>query len=108
MGSSKDKVAYYLNQLKKGYKDSDPAGLKRCLSTLRVYVKNLCDNPQEPKFKKLNLANKAFAERVAPYDGATEFLDAMGFEKKEDCLEQRKSIPDGWLGGNAIKFIDLI
>jgi len=108
--SSKDQVAYYLSKMKKQYKDSDPAGLKTCLSTLRVYVKNLQDNPQEEKFKKLKLDNKAFQTRIMPYEGAIDLLDVMGFDKKEEegYLEQRKSVPDGWLCGNAIKFIDLI
>jgi hypothetical protein len=106
--SSKDQVAHWLSKLKKTYKDSNPEGLKTCLSTLKVYIKNLMENPQDPKFKKLKLDNKAFQSRIAPYEGAVEFLDVMGFEKKEDCLEQRKSIPDGWLCGNALKFIDLI
>lgn len=106
--SAKERVAFYLQKLKKNYKDSNPEGLKTCLTTLKVYVKNLQDNPQDPKFKKLKLENKAFQTRIAPFDGAIDFLDAMGFEKKEDCLEQRKSIPDGWLCGNAIKFLDLM
>merc|ERR1712083_178079 len=106
--SAKDQVAYYLQKLKKTYKDTNPEGYKTCLSTLRIYCKNLQENPQDPKFKKLKLDNKAFQSRIAPFDGAIDFLDVMGFEKKEDCLEQRKSIPDGWLCGNAIKFIDLM
>jgi len=106
--SAKDQVVFFLNKLKKGYKDSNPEGFKTCLSTLKVYTKNLMDNPQEIKFKKLKLDNKAFQTRIMPYDGAIELLDVLGFEKKEDCLEQRKSIPDGWLCGNAIKFIDLM
>jgi len=106
--SSKDQVAHHLSKLKRLYKDTDKEGLKTCLSTLKVYVKNLQDNPQDAKYKKLKLENKAFQTRIAPYDGAIDFLDVMGFEKKEDCLEQRKSIPDGWLCGNAIKFIDLM
>jgi hypothetical protein len=81
----------------------DPEQLYRSLGG-----KNLMENPQDPKFKKLKLDNKAFQSRIAPYEGAVEFLDVMGFEKKADCLEQRKSIPDGWLCGNALKFIDLI
>merc|ERR1711972_847230 len=106
--SAKDQVAFFLNKLKKTYKDTDKEGLKTCLTTLRIYVKNLQDNPQDPKFKKLKLENKAFQTRIAPYDGAIGFLDAMGFENKGDCLEQRKSIPDGWLCGDAIKFLDLM
>merc|ERR1712174_186715 len=92
--SSKDQVAHWLSSLKKKYKDENPEGLKTCLSTLKIYIKNLMENPQDPKFKKLKLENKAFQSRIAPYEGAIEFLDVMGFDKKEDCLEQRKSIPD--------------
>eukprot|EP00441_Pelagodinium_beii_P021646 CAMPEP_0197657508 /NCGR_PEP_ID=MMETSP1338-20131121/44673_1 /TAXON_ID=43686 ORGANISM="Pelagodinium beii, Strain RCC1491" /NCGR_SAMPLE_ID=MMETSP1338 /ASSEMBLY_ACC=CAM_ASM_000754 /LENGTH=474 /DNA_ID=CAMNT_0043233899 /DNA_START=43 /DNA_END=1467 /DNA_ORIENTATION=- len=106
--TSKDKVAFFLNKLKKTYKDTDKEGLKTCLATLKIYIKNLHENPLEPKFKKLKLENKAFQTRVAPFDGALELLDVLGFEKKEDCLEQRKSTPDGFLCGQAIKFIDLI
>merc|ERR1719324_1428985 len=58
--SAKERVAFYLQKLKKNYKDSIPEGLKTCLSTLKVYIKNLQDNPQDPKFKKLKLENKAF------------------------------------------------
>merc|ERR1712157_534902 len=58
--SSKDQVAHWLSSLKKKYKDDNPEGLKTCLSTLKVYIKNLMDNPQDPKFKKLKLDNNAF------------------------------------------------
>merc|ERR1712194_10959 len=77
--SSKDQVAYFLSSLKK-------------------------------KYKKLKLDNKAFQTRIVPFEGAIELLDVLGFEKKEaeGVLEQRKSAPDGWLCGNALKFIDLI
>lgn len=106
--SSKDQVAFHLSQLKKKYKDTDPEGLKTCLSTLKIYVKNLMENPQDLKFKKLKVENKAFQTRIAPFEGAMEFLDVIGFENKGEFLEQRKSVPDGWLCGNALKFIDLI
>jgi len=106
--SGKDKVAFFLNKLKKTYFATDKEGLKTCLSTLKIYIKNMHENPMEPKFKTLKLDNKAFQTRVAPFDGAIDLLDALGFEKKEDCLQQRKSVPDGFLCGNATKFIDLI
>eukprot|EP00929_Paragymnodinium_shiwhaense_P116641 TRINITY_DN8636_c0_g1_i1.p1 TRINITY_DN8636_c0_g1~~TRINITY_DN8636_c0_g1_i1.p1 ORF type:complete len:577 (-),score=232.67 TRINITY_DN8636_c0_g1_i1:151-1881(-) len=106
--TSKDQAAYWLNKLKTTYKDTDKDGLKVCLSTLKIMIKNLQENPQEAKFKKLKLDNKAVQNKILPYTGAVELLDVLGFEKKEDCLEQRKSVPDGWLCGNAIKFIELI
>jgi len=106
--TSKDQLTYWLNQLKKNHKDGDVEALKTCLSTLRIYTKNLMENPVEVKFKKLKLENKAFQTRVASFSEAIEVLSVLGFDKKEDCLEQRKSVPDGWLCGNAIKFIDLM
>lgn len=106
--SSKDQLAFHLNKLKKTYKDTDKEGLKTCLNTLKIYIKNLHENPLEAKFKKLKLDNKAFQSRIVPFDGALDALDILGFEKKEDCLEQRKSTPDGFLCGQALKFIDLI
>ncbi|CAK9037021.1 unnamed protein product [Durusdinium trenchii] len=106
--TSKEQLAFHLNKLKKTYKDSNAEGLKTCLNTLKIYIKNLHENPLEVKFKKLKLDNKAFQSRIVPYDGALDVLDVLGFEKKEDCLEQRKSTPDGFLCGQAIKFIDLM
>lgn len=106
--SSKDQMCYWLAQMKKNHKDTNAEGLKTCLSTLKIYIKNLSENPQEPKFKALKLDNKAFQSRIAPFPEAISFLDVMGFEKKEDRLEQRKGVPDGWLCSNAIKFLDLM
>lgn len=106
--SAKDKMLHWLNQLKKNHKDTNVEGLKTCVSTLKIYIKNLHENPQEPKFKVLKIENKAFQSRVASFPEALEFLDVMGFEKKEDRLEQRKGVPDGWLCGNALKFLDLM
>jgi len=106
--TSKEQLAFHLNKLKKSYKDSNAEGLKTCLNTLKVYIKNLHENPLEAKFKKLKWDNKAFQSRIVPFDGALDVLDVLGFEKKEDCLEQRKSTPDGFLCGQALKFIDLM
>lgn len=106
--TSKDQVAFWLNQLKKNHKDTDKEGLKTCLATLKIYIKNLQDNPQEQKFKKLKVDNKAFQTRVAGFKEAIHILDVIGFEDKGEFLEQRRSVPDGWLCGNALKFIDLM
>merc|ERR1712151_214308 len=104
----KDQVAHYINKLNKDYKDTDPAGLKTCLATLKLYIDNLHKNPLEAKFKVIKVENKAFQARVAPYDGVLDLLDCLGFENKGATLEQRKSTPDGFLCGVAIKFLDLL
>eukprot|EP00405_Crypthecodinium_cohnii_P008964 CAMPEP_0206427124 /NCGR_PEP_ID=MMETSP0324_2-20121206/4835_1 /ASSEMBLY_ACC=CAM_ASM_000836 /TAXON_ID=2866 /ORGANISM="Crypthecodinium cohnii, Strain Seligo" /LENGTH=759 /DNA_ID=CAMNT_0053892307 /DNA_START=135 /DNA_END=2415 /DNA_ORIENTATION=+ len=65
--------------LRKRYKDSDPGGLKTCLQTLRAYIKNIVDNPVEPKFHRINCENGAFKNRIASFAGAQEVLEALGF-----------------------------
>jgi len=106
--SSKEQLVHFLNKLKKNYKDTNPEGLKTCLSTLKLYISNLQANPMEVKFKKIKVDNKGFQTKIQPFDGAVDVLDVCGFEPKEEFLEQRKSVPDGWLCGQAIKFIDLM
>jgi UBX domain-containing protein 6 len=41
-------------------------------------------HPDDEKYRKIRLYNKAFQERVAHIEGALMFLEAIGFEKK--CL----------------------
>merc|ERR1719428_2436472 len=53
--SGKDQVVFFLNKLKKSYKDSDTAGYKTCLNTIKTFAKNLQENPQEEKYKKLKV-----------------------------------------------------
>merc|ERR1719387_1029122 len=77
---NKQKVAHYVNALKKNHASSNPAGLKTCLNTLKVYTGNAKNNPLEEKFKKIKKENKAFQERVAPFPEALELLDVMGFK----------------------------
>lgn len=104
----REQMLYYLNKMKKDHKDTNPAGLKTCLSTVRIYINNLKENPQDPKFKVLKIENKAFQSRVAPIEGVMELLETLGFENKGETLEQKKGIPDGFICGEALKFIDLI
>lgn len=105
-------VALNLGRLKQTYKNSQAEGLKTCLSTLKVYITNWRDNPQEAKFNTLKLDGKTFSTKVAPFDGAIKLLVLLGFERKmvhgEDVLQQRSSAPDGRLCGHALEHIDLI
>merc|ERR1712187_338290 len=104
----REQLIHHLGKLKKQYKDTNPAGLKTCLETLKAYGKNLKDNPQEPKFKTLKVENKAFQARIAPFDGAMDVLDCIGFEDKGEVLVQRNQVPDGFLIGELIKFADIM
>jgi len=41
----------------------------------------MINNPDEEKYRKIRKNNKVFSEKVAPVEGAEEFLEAVGFQK---------------------------
>ena len=46
-----------------------------------AYVSNIIENPQDPKFRRVNLTNKAFVARVASCgDHGVNFLTLCGFK----------------------------
>jgi len=105
----REQLLFHLGKLKKNHKDTNPAGLKTCIQTLKIYGTNLKDNPQEPKFKTLKLDNKAFSTRVGPFPEALEILTVIGFENKGDGnLVQKNQVPDGFLLGELLKFSELM
>lgn len=57
--------------------------VKECVDVLVRYVDNILGNPTEPKFHKIRWANATFNDKVAPIDGASEFLFAAGFKQEE-------------------------
>ena len=102
----KDQVIYWIQQLKKN-KGDNPAGLKVCMTTLKAYLGNIEQNSAEPKFKKIRKDSKAFSERVAGFTGAAELLKACGFIEDSESFEIKAAIADGWLCGQAAKFLDI-
>lgn len=66
-----------------GPRDRVEAGVE----TLCRYLNNIVDHPGEEKYRRIRLNNRIFQERVLPLEGALEFLQAAGFERRhaEDC-----------------------
>jgi len=54
--------------------------VQTCVETLCKYVDNIVTQPSEEKFRRIRQSNRAYVERVAPIEGAGEFLSAAGFE----------------------------
>lgn len=50
-----------------------------CLKVLIAYVSNVVKNPDEPKYKSINMENKAYKAKVKPFVGAKALLEAVGF-----------------------------
>ncbi|KAF0310037.1 UBX domain-containing protein 6 [Amphibalanus amphitrite] len=53
------------------------------VETLCKYMENILSAPAEEKFRKIRQSNKAYAERVAPLEGAAELLAAAGFQSTQ-------------------------
>ena len=55
----------------------------KCLKVLLAYVGNVVDNPDEDKFKTINMENKVFKTKVKPFIGGKHLLVAVGFKENE-------------------------
>ena len=53
------------------------------MSTLLKILDNIIQDPNEPKYRKIRVQNKAFQEQVACMEGAIDFLLGAGFEEKQ-------------------------
>lgn len=59
----------------------------KCLKVLKLLVGNAADNPDEEKFKSINMETKTYKNKVKPFVGAKNLLMAVGFvlpEKNND------------------------
>ncbi|KAL3082179.1 hypothetical protein niasHT_037817 [Heterodera trifolii] len=52
------------------------------LETIRKYLQNIIDHPNEQKYRQIRLSNRVFAEKVLPVKGTIEFLKAIGFREE--------------------------
>ena len=55
-----------------------------CLNILKAYIGNVVKNPGEQKYKKINMENKAYKNKVKPFLGAKNLLLAIGFAPTDD------------------------
>lgn len=55
----------------------------KCLKVLKLLVGNAADNPEEEKFKSINMETKTYKNKVKPFVGAKNLLMAVGFAPPE-------------------------
>lgn len=60
--------------------NSNQEKVKMCVDTICKYIDNIVENPNEEKYRKIRVGNKAFQERVSCLEGASAFLQSVGFE----------------------------
>lgn len=56
----------------------------KCLKVLKLLIGNAADNPDEEKFKKINMETNAYKNKVKPFLGAKSLLMAVGFSPQEN------------------------
>lgn len=66
-------------------KSNEASGLT-AVALLKKILRNLIQNPSEPKVRKLNLTNAKVQEGIVNVPGAMEVLDVCGFKLKEEQL----------------------
>ncbi|XP_045518507.1 UBX domain-containing protein 6 [Pieris brassicae] len=54
-----------------------------CVETLCKYLENIITYPEEEKYQKIRMCNRAFCDRVQPIEGALELLLAAGFVQQK-------------------------
>ncbi|CAG4980752.1 unnamed protein product [Colias eurytheme] len=54
-----------------------------CVETLCKYLENIVTYPEEEKYQKIRMSNRAFTDRVQPIEGAMELLLAAGFVQQK-------------------------
>lgn len=54
-----------------------------CLKILKAYIGNVVKNPDDPKYRKINMENKAYRTKVKPFMGAKSLLLCLGFSQNE-------------------------
>ncbi|VDM53203.1 unnamed protein product [Angiostrongylus costaricensis] len=57
------------------------------IETIGKYLQNIIEYPNEPKYRRIRLSNKAYQERVASVKGGPEFLKSVGFEERLEPLK---------------------
>lgn len=54
-----------------------------CIETLKKYLENIIQHPDEEKYRKIRKSNRIFSDKVACCEGAIDFLIGAGFEEQE-------------------------
>lgn len=77
-----DKKIIFAIQLISRYRTSGDGG--QALKLLVTFLKNIVEQPDDPKFKSINMESNAFKAKLSPIAGPIDLLLAVGFERQDD------------------------
>ena len=66
--------------------DRQPGIAKTAFKTINIYLTNVLKDPNEEKFKKINMTGDAFQKRVGKITGAVSILKGAGFVEDDGFL----------------------
>ncbi|VVD04635.1 unnamed protein product, partial [Leptidea sinapis] len=69
--------------------------IETCIETLCKYLENIVTHPDEEKYQKIRMSNRAFNDRVLPIEGALDFLLASGFAQTK--LSNAEGVEEDYL-----------
>ena len=84
-----------MKQLNAVVENNEEKKLQDGLPLLYLYVLNLRNNPDVPRYRKIPTNNKTFCNKIEKLDGGKELLFLIGFEDKGNCLEWRGFVDEG-------------
>eukprot|EP01053_Blabericola_migrator_P001379 Blabericola_migrator_1__1378@NODE_1359_length_4725_cov_105_142121_g912_i0_p2_GENE_NODE_1359_length_4725_cov_105_142121_g912_i0NODE_1359_length_4725_cov_105_142121_g912_i0_p2_ORF_typecomplete_len321_score81_83PUB/PF09409_10/2_6e16UBA/PF00627_31/0_0037Tsp45I/PF06300_12/1_5e03Tsp45I/PF06300_12/0_28SMC_N/PF02463_19/0_28DUF759/PF05537_11/3_8_NODE_1359_length_4725_cov_105_142121_g912_i011282090 len=106
----KERITIYLQRLKTQMEQNPEMKprIQTCLKTVRIYCNNAKANPTQKKYHAISKLNSAFKDRVAGFPDAINVLQTVGFVEDGDEYKIQQIVPDGFLLGQAITFLDLL
>ena len=97
-------VEHSIKTIKTLYTDMRAPGVaKLCCKTMATFLKNVQKDPENEKFRKVNLDNAAVQTRVAKVNGGLALLKGVGFKQAEDGNYLIIENPDLAVIANAIE-----
>lgn len=76
------------------------------LKMLALFVRNVVVNPEEVKYRAINMDSKAFKAKLAPLIGPVHLLQAIGFAKNDEEQKLVNASPNMDLLQSALRLIE--
>ncbi|CAE7172080.1 UBXN6 [Symbiodinium pilosum] len=91
--ASTDPVLLALKELRRTYREANPAALAAGLRIVSGCIGHLVTHPQETKYHRINCGGERFRARVASLEGAVAILEACGFRGEGEFLQVDEDYP---------------
>ena len=77
-----------------------------CVTVMNKLCGNIIKDPREPKFKAIKFEFKMYQDKIAPIEGAKEFLIAVGFKENSEGLVIEDAVADRYYPEQAVRFLE--